>query len=404
MDPIIIIGAGHAGITLVRQIRMQDTFVPIIIIAKETVNHYYKPSLSKALSLGKEPDDLIMSSMAQLTQDLNVHILQHTEVTGVFPGKQKITLFCKDQTRHILPYQSLVFALGANAITLPIEGDAGENIFNVNNLADYQIFRQAINKKKRVLIIGAGFVGCEFASDLTQAGFKVDVVDRGQWPLQKATPQALGEVIKDSMQSIDLTWHFNSQVTSINKKILSNKKTVLEVKLSNNTIFETDVVLSAVGISPSIALAKKAGLATWRGIIINDVAQTSEKNIYALGDCAEYQGNLLPFIAPATVMAKSLANTLLGKPSTFNIASLAVTIKISACPTIICPATSSEGQWQVTGKGANLEARFMDSENNTLGFALTGNCTNNKQNLIKECLPPFTTTNKIKNSIDAVSA
>ncbi|MEH6347326.1 MAG: FAD-dependent oxidoreductase [Bermanella sp.] len=404
MDPIIIIGAGHAGITLVRQIRMQDTFVPIIIIAKETVNHYYKPSLSKALSLGKEPDDLIMSSMAQLTQDLNVHILQHTEVTGVFPGKQKITLFCKDQTRHILPYQSLVFALGANAISLPIKGDADEHIYTVNNLADYQVFRQAINEKKRVLIIGAGFVGCEFASDLSQAGFKVDVIDRGQWPLQKAIPQALGDVIKDSMQGTNLTWHFDSQVTSIDKKTINNKKTVLEVKLSNNTTIETDVVLSAVGITPSIALAKKAGLATGRGIIINDFAQTNEEHIYALGDCAEYQDNLLPFIAPATVMAKSLAKTLQNKPNTFKIASLAVAIKISACPTIICPATSSEGQWKVTGQGANLEARFIDSDNNTLGFALTGSCTSNKQKLINECLPPFTIKNEFKKNVNVVSA
>ena len=394
MSPIIIMGAGHAGITLVRQIRMKDKYVPIILISQDAVHHYYKPSLSKALSLGKTADDLVMSSMAELTEDLNVKIFQHTCVTGVFPNKQKIIIQGKELSPEILPYQALVFAIGANTINLAFKGDGQDSVHSINNLADYQVFRQRIHKKKKVMVIGAGFVGCEFASDLSLAGFKVDVVDRGAWPLQKSLPKPLGDAIEHSMARGNVNWHFNNQVVSVFKKDNNAHQPTLEVTLNSGDIIETDVILSAVGIRPSTELADKCGINTHKGIIINDFAQTNLPNIYALGDCVEYQNTLLPFILPITSMAKSLANTLLAKPSVINIPSLAVPVKIPTCPTIICPPVNQDGHWQVVGSAMDLEARFVNANGDTLGFALTGKATSQKHVLTQECLAPFSKFNR----------
>jgi len=388
MSPIIIIGSGHAGITLVREIRLQDKDIPITLISRESVNHYYKPNLSKALSLGKEPCELILKSIDKLATDLNIQIIEHTEVTRIDAHHQTLTAFTVGKDPRKFYYQSLVFAVGANAIKLPIGGTAAEKIISVNNLADYQLFREEISASKRVLIIGAGFVGCEFASDLTGAGFHIDVVDIGQWPLQKALPQALGNAVKSSLASSTLYWHFNTHVKTVNKAV-DKMEDALEVTLSNGRVIETDVVLSAVGITPAIALAKKSGLDTAKGIIVDSFLQTNHPNIYALGDCAEYQHTLLPFIAPATSMAKSLSCTLLGNRTKAEISSLAVAVKIPSCPTIICPAVSDQGNWQISGTGNDLSARFIDSQNNITGFALTGKCISQKNTLIQECLAPF---------------
>lgn len=392
MSPIIIVGAGHAGMTLVRQIRMKDPYIPIILISQDAVHHYYKPSLSKALSLGKSPQNLIMSSMTELTEELNIKILQNTKVTSVFSNKQKIIIQKMDKSPEILPYQSLVFAVGANAIDLNITGDVQQKIHSVNNLSDYQHFRKSIQNKKRVLVIGAGFVGCEFASDLSLANFKVDVIDRGSWPLQNSLPEPLGKAIAQSMEKTTVKWHFNDHVISVNKKTC-NHGSVLEVSLQSGKVIETDAILSAVGIKPCITLAEKSGIHTNKGIVVNDFSQTNLANIYALGDCVEYQNTLLPFIAPATSMAKSLANTLLAKPNIINIPSLAVAVKIPTCPTIICPPVSQDGHWQVSGDHMDLTAKFMDSQGNLLGFALTGKSTALKHEFMKRCLGPFTDNN-----------
>ncbi len=363
------------------------------MISQDAVYHYYKPSLSKALSLGKSPEELIMSSMAQLTEDLNVKIFGHTRVTGVFPNKQKIIIQRKDESPEILPYQSLVFAIGAKAINLAFKGDAQDSIYSVNNLADYQDFRHKIRNKKRVLIVGAGFVGCEFASDLSLAGFNVDVIDRGLWPLQKSLPKPLGKAIEQSMARDKVKWHFNNHVLSVYKKSADNDEAALEVTLKNGEVLQTDAILSAVGIKPCTALAEKCGIHTHKGIVVNDFAQTNLANIYALGDCVEFQNTLLPFIAPATSMAKSLASTLLAKPSVLNIPSLAVLVKIPTCPTIICPPVCQDGNWHVTGIGMDLQARFINAHGETLGFALTGKATSYKQAFMQECLVPFSKNN-----------
>jgi rubredoxin-NAD+ reductase len=157
------------------------------------------------------------------------------------------------------------------------------------------------------------------------------------------------------------------------------------VKLSSETLLEVDMIISAIGLKANTDLAKQLGAKTSLGIQVDAFSQTSIKNVYALGDCAEYQEKLLPFIAPITLAAKGLAKTLTGETSKLTLPANAVPVKISACPTVICPSSDSRGIWEVQGSGSDLEAHFLNEFGELTGFALTGSATSRKAELLKTC-------------------
>ncbi len=378
MKPIVIIGAGHAGLTLAREIRSQDKTVPVTIISQDPVQAYYKPNLSKALSMNKSPADLVLKSIDALRRDLDVQIIESTRVLKVDPEKNTVRCLPievdgENQTPFELEYQNLVLATGASPIELPIKGAAG-NVASVNTLQDYVRFRGMIENKKRILIIGAGFVGCEFASDLSGQGYQVDVVDRSSWPLQAVLPEPMGAQIKQTLSNNHVNWHFQTTVEEIQR----DEQGTLIVQLSNKAIIQADVILSAVGLQPNTQFASVAGLNTRKGIVIDEHCQTSAHCIYALGDCVEYDGQPLPFIAPATLAAKALAKTLTGNKTRLVLPPQPVAIKIANCPTLICPPSSRQGSWQVKGSGQDLEAQYVSAENEFFGFALLGKKTSLK--------------------------
>ncbi len=382
MKPIIIIGSGHAGLTLTRELRVINKEIPIIVITQDDGCSYYKPNLSKAISVGKSANDLVMKNVEQIKTEQNIFIKTHTKVVAIDVNDSFVTVDDGNSVERIF-YQDLVIATGASPFELPITGNAKNEIVSVNNLDDYRLFRETIENKERVLIIGAGFVGIEFASDIFSAGYHVDVVDMEAWPLKRALPQQLGQSIVESFPKDKVNWHFGSSVVAVDAK-----NEVLEVTLSCGKKLQVDVVLSAVGIRPNVGLAKAASVDINRGIVVDKNLRTSIKNIYAIGDCAEISGHTLPFIAPATFAAKALAKTLLTSDTELNIPNLAVAVKIPTCTTIVCPSLFLEGDWKVEGDSPDIVARFMNAQGHVSGFALTGKAISQKAALLKECVAP----------------
>ncbi len=385
---IVIIGAGHAGLTLAREIRANCKITPITIISRDAIRGYYKPNLSKALSMEKTPDQLVMKSAETIAQDLNAKLLsnvtvididtEHKELKGLFNNTEESSVMT-------IPYHSLVLATGASPIRLPIERESSTELLSINNLEDYEVFRERIQQKKKVLIIGAGFVGCELASDLISNDYDVDIVDLCEWPLQRSMPEVMGTEIRKAMTEQGVKWHLGKTLASVTTEQDNGKI----AHLSDGTKIQTDAIVSAVGLVPNTHLARSAGVMVQRGIEVDGLSQTSEPDIYALGDCVEYKGVTLPFIMPATHAAKALAKTLTSTETALTLSALPVAVKISACPTLVCPSLDKKGIWQVQGAGMNLEAHFINGEGLMSGFALTGQCITRKNQLVTECLPAF---------------
>jgi rubredoxin-NAD+ reductase len=136
---------------------------------------------------------------------------------------------------------------------------------------------------------------------------------------------------------------------------------------------ETDIVLSAIGLRPRTALAISAGLTTGRGIAVDRFLRTSAAHIYALGDCAEVEGLVLPFVTPIMHAARALALTLSGTPSALTYPAMPITVKTSACPTVVAPRPAgTQGEWQVTESSDGVRALYLDNVGKLLGFALNG--------------------------------
>ncbi len=385
MSHIVIIGAGHAGLTLARELRHKDSEYQITLLSKETICAYYKPNLSKALSSGKTADQLIMKTAEVLSLELNADCLSHVEVTEIQTNMQTCTYRpanSPDNNANItLHYDKLVLATGASPIHLPHSILKTTKALHINNLDDYYLFRERLSDVRSVAIIGAGYIGCELASDLSSQNIKVNVIDKGAWPLSRAVPEALGSIIQHAMQEQQgVAWYLGKTLEMVEE---AGKQFL--VSLSSKEVLEVDMVISAIGLRANIDLAKKIGAKTNIGIQVNTFSETSVPNIYALGDCAEYQEKLLPFIAPITLAAKSLALALTGEAKELILPANAVPVKISACPIVICPSVESRGIWEVQGSGSDLEAHFLNEQGELTGFALTGKAVGRKMELIKQC-------------------
>ena len=378
-SPIVIVGSGLAGYTLIREIRKLDKTISITLITEEPGYFYSKPMLSTALAGNKEAAQLISSSADAMATQLEITIFSETQVSAIDTAKQTVHTNKGDIT-----YNKLVLALGADQIRLPLEGNAAQEVLSVNDLEDYAKFRAALAGKKRVAILGAGLIGCEFANDLVLGGYQVDVIDLAPQALGRLLPEVAAQALQNKLSEAGVRWHFSTTVQSVN-----HQDHAIEVRLANGNLIECDVVLSAIGLKPRITLAKTAGIETGLGITVNRELETSTPNIYSLGDCAEVDGLVLPYVMPIMQAARALAVTLTGHPTALTYPAMPVMVKTPALPTVVSPpAKGADGQWKINAIEGGVEARFESADGKLLGFALLGTATSQRAALTKE-LPPI---------------
>jgi len=163
----------------------------------------------------------------------------------------------------------------------------------------------------------------------------------------------------------------------------------VKLTLANDEEIEADLVLSAVGLRPRKELAAEAGLTTDKGIVVNRALETSAPDVYSLGDCAEVDGMVLPYVMPLMACARALAKTLAGDRTDVAYGTMPVIVKTPCCPTAVCPPpTDAEGDWEIEADGQNVRALFKSGDGQLLGFAVTGSYAVEKQPLSKE-VPPI---------------
>lgn len=386
-ESVVIIGSGLAGYNAARELRKLDANVPIVVVSRDHAGFYSKPMLSNALAGKKTAATLVMKSADKMSEEVKARVVANHAVTRIDTQARTVTL----SGGEVLPYRDLVLALGADPIRLPLKGDAADTVLSVNDLDDFAKFAEALDTAasgqpvKHVAILGAGLIGCEFANDLLARGIEPTVLDLADRALARLLPPEASARLQDKLQAGGARFKFGVGVSSVDKVDGS-----LQLTLSDGSVMQADLVLSAIGLNPRTHLATEAGVLTGRGVMVNRQLATNVPHVYAIGDCAEVDGHLLPYVMPLMQQARALAATLSGNPSAVAYPAMPVVVKTPAWPTVVCPPpVHAQGEWTITATDESVEARFMSAANpdQLLGFALQGKAVTQRQALAAQ-VPP----------------
>lgn len=376
MSPgVVIVGSGLAGYGLARELRKLDAEVGITVLTRDGGEQYAKPNLSAALTAGHDPQRLVQAEAAGVAQKLGITVRAGTPVTGIDPSVQVVHTDAGD-----VPYRDLVLAVGANPARPPFVTDAAlasGRVRQVNDLEDYRLWRAQLTQTKSVVVIGAGLIGIEFASDLRHAGYAVQVVDFAPQVLGRLLPTTAANFLQARLEASGIRFALGQGVAALTAD--ANEATVT---VTDGTQFKADLVLVAIGLAPRLELARDAGILTTRTIPVDALLQTSAAHVYALGDCAEVSGQWLPFVAPLLAGARSLAQTLAGTPTPLVYGPMPVIVKTPACPTIVLPPPAG-AVWTTQDMTDGVRALAVDDAGLLCGFALLGAAASERAQWLK---------------------
>ncbi len=362
---IVVVGSGLAGFGVLRELRRLSSEARLVMVTLEDGHFYSKPALSTALAKGKTSDTLVTTPAEKMIANLKLDARIGREAEAIDrAGKALLT------TGGPIQYDAVILATGAEPIRPTIGGDAAHRAISVNQLEHYDRFRKELPKGGRVLIMGAGLVGTEFANDLVTNGYKPIVVDMLDQPLAQLVPTAVGETVQESLRASGVDWHLGRKVEAIDYR---QTERGYVATLDDGTRIEADIVLSAVGLRPNVKLAQEAGLDIGLGIKVNQFGQTSDPYIYAIGDCAEYPNGLAAYVTPIMAAARGIAPSALGTPTPIKFPPLSVQVKTTLCPiNLLPPAAAIEGEWRKVESDVKGDKHlFVDTDNKIQGYVLT---------------------------------
>ena len=277
--PVVIAGAGHAGFQLAASLRQHGFSEPIALLNDEGHLPYQRPPLSKAYLKGTGGPDSLMFRPEKFYHDQNIELITD-RAAAIDLSARKVSL----ASGAALDYGHLVLATGARNRLLDIPNANLDSVRYLRTLDDSEALRHLMASSQRVIVIGAGFIGLEFAATARGKGLEVDVVELGARVMARAVTAEISEFSQARHAAAGIRIHFGVQVTSIE----SDGARLTGVSLSDGRHLPADLVVVGVGVLPNVELAAAAGLPVAAGIIVDEYLSTADQNISAIGDCALY--------------------------------------------------------------------------------------------------------------------
>jgi 3-phenylpropionate/trans-cinnamate dioxygenase ferredoxin reductase subunit len=310
-NSIVIIGAGQAGYQVSASLRQEGYAGAITLIGDEPGVPYQRPPLSKAYLLGKVAVDALRFRPPTYFDDNQITRIQ-SNVTVIDRENHNVSL----SNGQRLQYEHLVLATGARNRVPTVPGIELNGVFGLRCLADADALSQSLSSAKRVVVIGAGFIGLEFAAVAAARGIKVDVLELGTRPMARAVSTVMSKVFDQAHGSWGVQIHYGQSLAEIH----GIDGQVSSVQLASGEIVPTDLVVYGIGVIPNAELASDAGLCVSNGIVVDALLLTSDPAISAIGDVVNFpcpwatQSIRLESVQNAVDQAKSVAARLMGKP------------------------------------------------------------------------------------------
>ena len=272
---VVIVGGGAAGLAAADMLRREGYQGSLTIVSADDSPPVDRPNLSKDYLAGTAQEDWIPLQPSDYYRDRKIDLLLHSRVSSLDARRKQIAL----ENGRTLEFGSLLLAIGADPVRLPIEGVTDSQLHYLRTLADSKAIIAKAASAKRVMVVGAGFIGMEVAASLRARGILVDVVAPESQPLEHVVGSEVGLFIRKLHEAHGVTFHLGETVSRV------NGRTVI---LSGGTAVDTDFLVLGVGVRPSLTLAEQAGLAVDRGIEVNEYLETSVAGIFAAGDAARW--------------------------------------------------------------------------------------------------------------------
>lgn len=296
---IIIIGNGIAGQTVADLARKQDPNAIIDIYTKELYPYYSRIFLPQYIAKEKSLDNLIVRNEAWF-EEKNINLHLGNEVETIFPHKKQIKLATQNELKK---YDKLFIATGSNARFLPFGNPNVKGMFTLRNIKDADEIKGYIEDKqvKNILIIGGGLLGIELGYHLKELNLNVSICEISDYLLPRQLDKGSSHLLQRYLESKGINIICGQSVSEI-----LGKNQVEGIKLNSGPTYSFQMILQQMGIIPEIKIAKKAGLNTERGIVVNEYLQTSDPDIFAVGDCVQFNG-LIWGIIPASIEQSKIA-------------------------------------------------------------------------------------------------
>ncbi|MFZ0559380.1 MAG: FAD-dependent oxidoreductase [Methylovirgula sp.] len=315
-DQIVIVGAGHGGVQLAASLREEGFAEKIVLLGDEKDLPYQRPPLSKAFLKRATAEDGVLLRGHSFYPQNKIELALGERVIEIDRAQHRVRL----ASGASLEYSKLVLATGGMQRELPIEGATLDGVLSLRTLAEARVLRERLEASRNIIVIGAGFIGLEFAATAAAQGRNVEVFELADRPMARSVTAETSAFFAAAHQAFGVKLNFGTSVTAIKGR--GGK--VAEVVASDGRILPADMLLLGIGLRPSDEVARAAGLDAPNGIKVNERLATNDEDIFAIGDTVFHYNThhgaelRLESVQNATDQARTLAKLIAGKPARYD--------------------------------------------------------------------------------------
>lgn len=319
-EPLVIVGNGMAAARLVDELAKTALGrYAVAVIGEEPRLAYNRVLLSSVLA-GETGSHEIELRPADWWRHRGVTVRYGYRVTEVDTGRREL----KIEGEESMEYSKLVLATGSTPLRLNVPGADLAGVHTFRDTRDVDLLLTLAAAKKRVVVVGGGLLGLEAAYGLAKAGAPVMLLHLMDRLMERQLDLPAADLLKTLVERKGIRILLNASTRCIH-----GNGHVEAVELADGSRIDADAVIFAAGIKPNVALARDAGIAVNRGVVVNDVMQTASPDIYALGECAEHRGTCYGLVEPAYEQARVLAGHLAGRPAAYQGSVVSTNLKVS---------------------------------------------------------------------------
>jgi len=305
MEKLVVVGNGMAGIGCVEQILKYAKKFEITLFGDETHLNYNRILLSSVLAGEKSAEEIVLNSLEWYEKN-EIKLRLGVRIVNVDPAQKTVL----GDDGSVTPFDKLLLAMGSTPLIPPMEGTSKKGVYVFRNLDDTRALLDCSRTGAKAVVIGGGLLGLEAARGLQVQGCDVTVVHLMDRLMERQLDLTGGGYLKAKMECMGVAVLLNR-----NTKAILGEEKASGVRFDDGSELAADFVVIAAGIRPNIELGRKAGLSVHRGIVVNDQMETSNPDIFAVGECVEHNGVCYGLVAPLLEQGKVVAATITGHPT-----------------------------------------------------------------------------------------